>query len=147
LAIFSWKASLARDLAEHGYALARFAKPLAGGYTWQNWAHRALAAEGTHRVQGPGSRHLFGSPSLSGLNHEIDAAGVRDIALVLEAKDQQEPLHKGQVDEFDGKTFDYYAAIAATHQIWRLYRMVWSTGVISTPVRRYAALKERGQSL
>src|SRR6267143_5782357 len=91
---FHWRGSLAHDLADGGYALSRFARPLTGGYKWQEWAHRLFAAKGATRVQGPGSRHLFGTQAVSGLRHEIDAAGMRDTALVLEAKDQEELLHK-----------------------------------------------------
>lgn len=138
---FCWRESLLEELGAAGYALSRFAKPLPGGYVWQEWAYRLLVARRAGRVQGPGSRHLFGYASASGLRHELDAAGIRDVAVVLELKDQADSVARGQVDEFDGKTFDYFAGAALQGYFATLYRMIWSTSEIAPPVRRYAALR------
>lgn len=138
---FRWHGSLLEDLANGGYALARYAAPSPGGHIWQGWAHRLMLAVGARRVQGPGSWHLFGFEAVSGSRHELDAAGIRDVAVVLEAKDQAQPLQKGQLDEFDGKTFDYFAAAALHGHTHPLYRMIWSTGEPDPIFRRYAAVK------
>jgi hypothetical protein len=95
-------------LARGGYALARFAKPAWGRYTWQDWADCLMTATGARRLQGPGTRHLFDYRSASGLDHELDGAGIGDVALVLEAKDHGHSVDKTQVDAFDEKTFDYF---------------------------------------
>jgi hypothetical protein len=96
---------------------------------------------GARRLQGPGARHLFGYPTASGLQHELDAAGIRDVAVVVEAKDQACPLDKGQVDAFDGKTFDYFEGAARHGDFSPLYRMMWSTADTDCGVRSYAARK------
>jgi hypothetical protein len=141
IAPFRWQGSLLEDLANAGYALARYAAPSSGGHIWQAWAHRLMLAIGARRVQGPGSWRLFGFDAVSGLKHEFDAAGIRDVALVIEAKDQAHPLQKGQLDEFDGKTFDYFAGAALHGHTHPLYRMIWSTREPDPILRRYAALK------
>jgi len=59
----------------------------------------------------------------------------------MEVKDQAQPVQKGQVDEFDGKTLDYFAGAALQGNTLSLYRMMWSTEAIGPLIRRYAALK------
>lgn len=136
-----WTNSILQVLSDAGFALSRYALPVAGGHAWQDWVHRLLTIHGARRVQGPGARHLFGYPTASGLQHEMDAAGVRDVAVVIEAKDQRCSLDKGQVDVFDGKTFDYFEGAAWHGNFSPLYRVIWSTADTDTGVRRYAARK------
>jgi hypothetical protein len=138
---FQWQCSFLQTLADGGYALSRFAKPGVGGYVWQQWAYRLMVSLGAHRIQGPGTRHLFDYPSLSGLTHELDAAGIKDVAVVLEAKDQGHPVDKTQVDAFDGKTFDCFEGAIHCGYTLPLYRMMWSTMGIDPRLRRYAARK------
>jgi hypothetical protein len=135
---FSWEASIIEFFSNAGYALARFAPPLGGGHTWQQWAYKLMNAAGAHQVQGPGSLHLFGYPSASGLKHELDAAGILDVAIVIEAKDQTCGVDKNEVDCFDGKTFDYYESLVRHGKTIPLYRILWSTSVIDPLIRRYA---------
>ena len=133
--------SILHVLSDAGFALSRYALPASGGHIWQAWAYRLLTIHGARRVQGPGTRHLFGFPTASGLQHELDAAGIRDVAVVVEAKDQARSLDKGQVDAFDGKTFDYFEGAVRHGDFSPLYRVMWSTGDTDTGVRRYAARK------
>jgi len=89
-------------------------------------------------VQGPGSLHLFSYPSASGLKHELDAACILDVAVVLEAKDQACGVDKNEVDSFDGKTFDYYESLVRHSRTFPLYRILWSTSAMNPLIRRYA---------
>jgi len=68
-------------------------------------------------------------------------AVIRDVAVVLEAKDQSNNIAKGQIDEFDGKTTDYLVGAANSGWVWPLYRVIWSTNDVPQALRRYAALK------
>lgn len=137
----SWSGSILRLLGNAGYALAKNAPPKPGGHVWQNWAYSMIISAGSSQVQGPGSLHLYGYPSASGIPHELDAAGISDVAVVLEAKDQAQPLTKYQVDSFDGRTFDYFEGCVLNGFRLPIYRVIWSTGTTEGPVRRYAALK------
>lgn len=138
---FHWQGSILQILADGGYALSRFAPPLAGGQVWQGWAQRMMTAVGAHQVQGPGSLHLFSYPSASGLRHEIDAAGILDVAVALEAKDQECGIGKNQVDSFDGRTFDYFESAIQHGKMLTIYRIMWSTSPLDPLVRCYAARK------
>lgn len=138
---FTWDSSILQTLSDSGYALARFALPQEGGQVWQQWAYRIMNGAGGRQVQGPGSLRLFGYPSASGLDHELDAACILDVALALEAKDQRDGIDKTQIDAFDGKTFDYYENLVQHERIMPLYRLIWSTASIGGKLRRYAARK------
>jgi len=138
---FTWDGSILQILADCGYALARFALPQEGGQVWQQWAYRLMSCVGGRQVQGPGSLRLFGYPSASGLDHELDAACILDVNVALEAKDQRGGIDKTQIDAFDGKTFDYYESLVQHGRTWALYRMVWSTTPVDRTLRRYAARK------
>lgn len=126
-------------MAKSGYTLASFATPEPGGYVWQNWAFQTLIALGARNIQGPGTLNLFGYPSASGIRHEIDAAGIKDVAIVIEAKDQQHSVSKEQIDSFHGRTLDYFEAAVQQGFTLDLHRMMWGTGAIDSRVRRYAA--------
>ena len=126
-------------MAKSGYALASFQTPAPGGHAWQNWAYQALIFSGARNLQGPGSLHLFGYPSASGIRHEIDAAGIKDVAIVLEAKDQQHSISKEQIDIFHGRTLDYFEGAVQRGFSLDLYRMLWGTGAVDHRVRRYAS--------
>ena len=136
---FEWQGSLLHSLSEAGFALSRMAHPSHGGHMWQDWAYRVLLSSRAHRTQGPGSLHLFHYPSASGLKHEIDAAGILDVAVVLEAKDQVQGIFKEQVDTFHGRTLDYFEGAVQRSFEWDLYRVMFGTGDIDYRVRRYAA--------
>jgi hypothetical protein len=136
---FDWRESVLRLLADGAFALARFAPPLTGGLTWQDWAYRMMTSLGSRKTQGPGSLHLFGYPSASGMAHELDAAGILDVPVVLEAKDQAQGVSKEHVDSFDGRTLDYFEGAVQHGFTSALYRMMWSTKAIDVQVRRYAA--------
>ena len=138
---FNWRGSILQLLAEASYALARFAPPSAGGQVWQKWAYRFMTTIGARQVQGPGSLHLFNYPSASGMSHEIDAAGILDVPVVLEAKDQAHGIDKYEVDSFDGRTLDYFEGAIQHGWTSPLYRIMWSTGGIDIQLRRYAARK------
>jgi hypothetical protein len=97
-----------------------------------------MTATGARRLQGPGTRHLFDYRSASGLDHELDGAGIGDVALVLEAKDHSHSIEKTRVNAFDGKTFDYFENAMSQGGAFPLYRMMWSTEAIAAKVHRYA---------
>ena len=126
-------------MGEAGFTLASFTTPNPGGYVWQDWAYQSLIAFGARATQGPGTLALFGYPSASGIRHEIDAAGIGDLAVVLEAKDQKQSISKEQVDSFHGRTLDYFEGGIQRGFSSDLYRMIWSTGDIDIGIRRYAA--------
>ena len=90
-------------------------------------------------MQGPGSLHLFGFPSASGIRHEIDAAGIGDSALVIEAKDHRQGITKEHIDSFHGRTLDYFEGAVQRGFTWDLHRLVWSAGPIEAQLWRYAA--------
>ena len=106
---------------------------------WQNWAYQTLVSLGTRATQGPGALHLFGFPSASGVKHEIDAAGMGDVALVIEAKDHQYGISKEHMDIFHGRTLDYFEGAVQKGFAWDFYRMMWSAKTIDHRLRRYAA--------
>ena len=85
---------------------------------WQNWAYQTLVSLGTRATQGPGALHLFGFPSASGVKHEIDAAGMGDVALVIEAKDHQYGISKEHIDIFHGRTLDYFEGAVQRGFAW-----------------------------
>ncbi len=127
------------SLGEAGFALSRMAPPSRGGHVWQDWAYRMLISLMAHRTQGPGSLHLFQYPSASGVKHEIDAAGILDVAVVLEAKDQEQGISKEQVDTFHGRTLDYFEGAVQRGFAWDLHRIMLGTGRVDHRVRRYAS--------
>ena len=106
---------------------------------WQNWAYQTLISLGARETQGPGALHLFGFPSASGVKHEIDAAGIDDAAIVIEAKDHREGISKEHIDSFYGRTLDYFEGAVQQGFDWDLYRVMWSATAIDTRLRRYAA--------
>ena len=136
---FQWYGSMIHWVAESGFALSRFAKPLPGGQVWQDWAYQTLISFGARETQGPGTLHLFGFPSSSGVRHEIDAAGIGDSALVIEAKDHRRGITKEHIDSFHGRTLDYFERAAQQGFPWDLYRLVWSAKPINEQLWRYAA--------
>jgi hypothetical protein len=93
----------------------------------------------SRQAQGPGTCHLFHFPSLSGLRHELDAAGIGDSAVVIEAKDVAGGIAKGDIDVVNGKTTDYFG-YASIHGFGAsLHRVLWSTTGTSELRRKYAA--------
>ena len=82
---------------------------------------------------------MFGFPSCSGIQHEIDAAGIGDVALVIEAKDHHNGISKEHIDSFHGRTLDFFEGAVQHGFDWNLYRMVWSAKEIESRLRRYAA--------
>lgn len=136
---FQWQGSIIHTVAESGFALSRFGNPAPGGQVWQNWAYQALISLGARETQGPGALHMFGFPSNSGVQHEIDAAGIGDVALVIEAKDHQHGISKEHIDSFHGRTLDFFEGAVQRGFDWELYRMVWSANAIDSRLRRYAA--------
>ncbi|MGD0662183.1 MAG: hypothetical protein ABSD38_29360 [Syntrophorhabdales bacterium] len=94
---------------------------------------------GASKLQGPGTLSLFSYPAASGISHEIDAAGILDVAVVLEAKDQAHSISKTDIDAFQGRTFDYFEGAVQRGFTEDLFRMLLTTRVIDLKVRRYAA--------
>ena len=136
---FQWRDSIIHRLAEAGFALSRFGTPAQGGHVWQNWAYQTLMSSGARVTQGPGTLSLFGYQSASGVNHEIDAAGIGDVALVIEAKDHQYGISKEHIDSFHGRTLDYFEGAVQHGFAWDIYRMMWSAKAIDHQLQRYAA--------
>jgi hypothetical protein len=108
------------------WLLAKFG-PQAGvamldGRTWERAISGLLYRPGFTRRQGPGSLTLFGSPSASGVNHEIDGAadGWRG-TVIVESKAIGGGISKGDVALFHYKVMDFYqkkVPIAATEKWW-----------------------------
>lgn len=92
------------------------------GRTWERTVSGLLYRPGFTRRQGPGSLTLFGSPSASGVNHEIDGAadGWRG-TVIVESKAITGGISKGDVAIFHYKVMDFYQkkiATAASEKWW-----------------------------
>jgi hypothetical protein len=101
------------------WLLAKFA-PQAGvtlldGRTWERAVSGLLYRPGLTRRQGPGSLTLLGSPSASGVNHEIDGAadGWRG-TVIVESKALSGGISKGDLAVFHYKVMDFYQKKVAT---------------------------------
>jgi hypothetical protein len=94
------------------------------GRAWERAAGTLLHRPGLTRRQYAGLTTLFGSPSLSGCAHELDAAGSGWRGSVLfECKALSGGVAKGDVATFHLKTFDFYCAqldTAGREHWWRL---------------------------
>ena len=79
------------------------------GRTWERTVSGLLYRMGFTRRQGPGSLTLFGSPSASGVNHEIDGAADGWLGTVIvESKAISGGISKGDVALFHYKVLDFY---------------------------------------
>jgi hypothetical protein len=107
--LFNLLAELTLDV----WLIAKFA-PQAGialltGRTWERTVSGLLYRPGFTRRQGPGCVTLFGYPSASGVNHEIDGAadGWRG-SVIIESKAVAGGIAKGDVTLFHFKVMDFY---------------------------------------
>lgn len=105
--------SLLAELTLDAWLVAKFA-PQAGitlltGRTWERTVSGLLYRPGFTRRQGPGCVTLFGYPSASGVNHEIDGAadGWRG-SVIVESKAIAGGIVKGDVTLFHFKVMDFY---------------------------------------
>ena len=93
--------------------MAKFAPQLGGagpdGRTWERTVAGLLYRPGFTRRQGPGNNTLFGTPSASGVVHEIDGAadGWRG-SVIVECKATEGGITKGDVALFHIKVMDFY---------------------------------------
>ena len=108
------------------WRVAKFAQQSGGakldGRTWERTVSGLLYRPGFTRRQGPGCLTLFGSPSASGVNHEIDGAadGWRG-TVIVESKAIGGGISKGDVALFHYKVMDYYQkkiAMASAENWW-----------------------------
>jgi hypothetical protein len=94
------------------------------GRAWERAAGTLLHRPGLTRRQYAGLTTLFGTPSLSGCAHELDAAGSGWRGSVLfECKSLSGGVAKGDVATFHLKTFDFYCGqldTAVQERWWRL---------------------------
>lgn len=117
--------NLLAELTLDAWLIARFG-PQSGitlltGRTWERTVSGLLYRPGFARRQGPGSVTLFGYPSASGMNHEIDAAadGWRG-SVIVECKAVGDGIAKGDVALFHFKVMDFYQ-----NQILKASRDKW----------------------
>jgi hypothetical protein len=117
---------LLAEFALDAWLLARFSPRIAGtaldGRAWERMVAGLLHRPGFTRRQGPGSLNLFGSRTLSGARHEIDAAADswRGL-LVVECKATGGGITKSDAAIFHCKIMDYYQRrlrAAAQEQWW-----------------------------
>ena len=92
------------------------------GRLWERTVAGLLHRPGFTRRQGPGSLNLFGSPTLSGARHEIDAAADSWRGLfMVECKATAGGITKSDAAIFYCKIMDYYQSkikAAAQEQWW-----------------------------
>src|SRR5690349_14235370 len=106
------------------------------GRAWERSIATLLHRPGLSRHQEAGFTTLFGTRSLSGCGHELDAAanGWRGCYLI-ECKAQGCGVDKSEVATFELKTFDYYAAQLGTAVRDRWWRMLVSAAPVTDSVR------------
>jgi len=117
--------NLLAELTLDAWLVARYA-PQAGidlltGRNWERTVYGLLYRPGFTRRQGPGCVTLFGSPSASGVNHEIDGAadGWRG-SVIVECKAVADGIAKGDVTLFHFKVMDFYQKqiLKASQEKW-----------------------------
>ncbi len=106
------------------------------GRAWERAVGTLLYRPGLSRHQHAGLTTLFGTPSVSGCAHELDAAasGWRG-SLLLECKALGNGVAKNDVATFELKTFDYYCGQLDTVADDRWWRMLVSATPAPNPVR------------
>jgi hypothetical protein len=106
------------------------------GRAWERAVATLLHRPGLSRHQQAGLTTLFGTRSLSGCRHELDAAahGWRGCYLI-ECKAQGGGVDKSEVATFDLKTFDYYAAQLGSAVNDRWWRILVSAAPVSDSIR------------
>lgn len=117
---------LLAEVALDAFLAARYCvgEGLPDGRAWERAAGTLLHRPGLTRHQYAGLTTLFGSPSLSGCAHELDAVGSGWQGCVLfECKALSAGVTKEDIATFHLKTFDFYCGqldIAADDRWWRL---------------------------
>jgi hypothetical protein len=117
---------LLAEIALDAFLAARYCvgDGLPEGRSWERAAGTLLHRPGVTRRQYAGLTTLFGSPSLSGCAHELDAIGSGWRGCVLfECKALSGGVAKTDVATFHLKTFDFYCGqldTAAREHWWRL---------------------------
>ena len=125
------------------WLVAKFAPQSGGaildGRTWERTVSGLLYRPGFTRRQGPGCLTLFGSPSASGVNHEIDGAadGWRG-TVIVESKAIAGGISKGDVALFHYKVMDYYQKKIATASAENWWPTLCSATPSSMPARAAA---------
>jgi hypothetical protein len=117
---------LLADFSLDAWLAARFLPRLGSGpldgRTWERTVAGLLHRPGLRSRQGPGTLNLFGSPSSSGVRHEIDgAAGSWRGSLMVECKATASGITKGDAAVFYWKIMDYYQKkirLACREQWW-----------------------------
>ena len=118
--------------------------PLMGdarGHQWERSIQEHLANRGVRSDVLPGGYSLFGTSSLSGLSHQLDATlASRDAIVIGEWKAYRGAFPKNDLIRFKAVTDDYYFGLRGQHPTRPILRLFGGPGVAKRELRSYAAI-------